>query len=169
MKKCINCKINFKIKANNQKYCSNKCKNEFLLISRNCDNCNKLLIKHRSLKNQKLVFCDNKCQSEFNYKSFINDWLNNKKLGIKKVGWQNQISNYIRRYMLERANYSCSNCNWNKLHEDGSSPLHIDHVDGNAINNNILNLRVLCPNCHSLTSTFGSRNKNSTRYNKSIR
>lgn len=26
---------------------------------------------------------------------------------------------------------------------------HLDHVDGNPFNNGLLNLRILCPNCHS--------------------
>lgn len=33
--------------------------------------------------------------------------------------------------------------------------LHIDHIDGDYTNNNIENLRYLCPNCHSQTKTFG--------------
>ena len=43
----------------------------------------------------------------------------------------------------------------------------IDHIDGDAYNNLKENLRVLCPNCHSLTKTFknvGSRK--STRVNR---
>lgn len=32
--------------------------------------------------------------------------------------------------------------------------LEIDHIDGNYLNNTLENLRFLCPNCHSQTSTF---------------
>lgn len=39
-------------------------------------------------------------------------------------------------------------------------PLQIHHVDGNSTNNKEENLEVLCPNCHSLTENFGSRNTN---------
>ncbi len=36
--------------------------------------------------------------------------------------------------------------------------LQLDHIDGDSTNNIIENLRLLCPNCHSQTSTFGGRN-----------
>jgi 5-methylcytosine-specific restriction endonuclease McrA len=37
-------------------------------------------------------------------------------------------------------------------------PLHIDHIDGDSENHNESNLTLLCPNCHSLTSTYGKLN-----------
>lgn len=38
--------------------------------------------------------------------------------------------------------------------------LELDHIDGSAGNNKISNLRLLCPNCHSLTSTYRGRSIN---------
>ena len=37
--------------------------------------------------------------------------------------------------------------------------LHLDHIDGNGGNWELENLRVLCPNCHSLTPTYCGRSK----------
>lgn len=37
--------------------------------------------------------------------------------------------------------------------------LHLDHVNGCATDNRLTNLRLLCPNCHSLTATYCGRNK----------
>jgi hypothetical protein len=37
--------------------------------------------------------------------------------------------------------------------------LHLDHTNGNHDDNRIENLRLLCPNCHSLTETYCGRNK----------
>lgn len=34
----------------------------------------------------------------------------------------------------------------------------LDHIDGNRYNNNLENLRIICPNCHSQTETFCSKN-----------
>jgi hypothetical protein len=36
--------------------------------------------------------------------------------------------------------------------------LQLDHIDGDEANNLLENLRILCPNCHSQTPTYGSKN-----------
>lgn len=42
--------------------------------------------------------------------------------------------------------------------------LHLDHIDGDPTNNEITNLRLLCPNCHSQTETYTGKNiKNTTK------
>lgn len=38
--------------------------------------------------------------------------------------------------------------------------LEIHHVDGHRTNNELDNLQLLCPNCHSYTSTFTRKNSN---------
>ena len=76
------------------------------------------------------------------------------------------LSAHIRRYLLEKANYTCEipGCGCNFINPyTNLSILQIHHIDGDATNNREENLQVLCPNHHAMTEHFGSRNKNSTR------
>ncbi|WP_432091268.1 HNH endonuclease [Streptomyces sp. NRRL F-5630] len=55
--------------------------------------------------------------------------------------------------------YACARCG-NPGHWDGEPlVLHIDHVNGDWHDNRAENLRYLCPNCHSLTETWGRRSR----------
>lgn len=37
-------------------------------------------------------------------------------------------------------------------------PIELDHIDGDRYNNELSNLRILCPNCHSQTDTNSGKN-----------
>lgn len=51
----------------------------------------------------------------------------------------------------------CEECGWAKQTGDGYLPLELDHINGDRYDNRLENLRVLCPNCHSLKPTHRGR------------
>ncbi|HSX19315.1 MAG TPA: HNH endonuclease signature motif containing protein [Candidatus Saccharimonadales bacterium] len=55
----------------------------------------------------------------------------------------------------------CEECGWAKMSDDGRLPLELDHINGDPRDNRLENLRVLCPNCHSLKPTHRGRNRKS--------
>jgi len=52
----------------------------------------------------------------------------------------------------------CEECGWKKVTTDGYLPLELDHINGDRRDNRLENLRILCPNCHSLKPTHRGRN-----------
>lgn len=114
------------------------------------------------VKRRPNIYCSNKCQQEYQYLKNIENW----KKGVLKgfSGKVKALAPWIRRYLFEKRGIKCCKCGWGERHPIDNLPLvEINHIDGNAENNNENNLEILCPNCHSRTSNFRARNKNSTR------
>lgn len=118
----------------------------------------------KKLNGYNTTFCSNECRKKYEeqqYAEYIERWKNGKEPGCTP---SYKIHKYVKRYLLEKYNNSCQECGWNKPNKyTGNIPLQIHHIDGDCTNNTEENLQLLCPNCHSLTENFGSRNKNSKR------
>ena len=162
----INKQVSIKLKGRPSKLKGRKVINRKLPISRK-------VLKQDNIKKNSIIstcvfcnkqwktkyirkFCSKNCQHEHIHKEYIKRWKNGKELGYKG---QCSTSKHIRRYIFEKYNNKCSKCGWSKLNPyTNSIPLHLEHKDGNANNNNESNLDLLCPSCHSLTSTYGVLN-----------
>lgn len=107
-------------------------------------------------------YCSIECQSEYKYNEFISRWLSGE---INGSGKCSKLSAYVVRYVLEKANYKCEECGFNKVHPRTGKPiLEIHHIDENPENSTVENLKVLCPNCHSFIDSKDSKKGNGRRY-----
>ena len=102
------------------------------------------------------LYCSNKCQKNYESRQRIKQWLEEGR------DWAGQVPDWAKRTLAELNGDCCSVC---KINEYNGLPitLECDHIDGNHTNNTIDNLRLICPNCHSQTSTYKNRNKGNGR------
>lgn len=118
----------------------------------NCPGCS------RKLAHSRKIYCTRKCEVKHKRNNYIQRWKAGKETGM--VGKNYALSKIVKRYLRDLFGDKCQQCGWNKVNEyTGIIPLQANHIDGNFMNTIESNLELLCPNCHSLTSTFGSSNK----------
>lgn len=116
-----------------------------------CTNCNKEY-KHGYSSTGK--YCSSRCAGEHKSKLHKEDWYAGKLKRIERLT--------LRRYLGEDRGYKCECCGiseWNGK----DITLQVDHVNGDAGDDSPNNLRLICPNCHSQSETFGGRNKGNGR------
>lgn len=86
---------------------------------------------------------------------------NNKKMLLNDILTEN--SNYnstkLKHRLIEEGvkEHKCEKCGNHKWLDD-LIPIELHHVNGNCRDNRLNNLQILCPNCHTLTDNYGSKN-----------
>ena len=116
-----------------------------------CLNCGK---EFDSSRNSKGKYCSISCQMKHIHNQYIEDWKNGK---VDGMSGPSGISRHLKTYLFEKYNNKCQICGWGEKNPHTNNiPLQIHHIDGDCTNNKEENLQLLCPNCHSLTETFGS-------------
>jgi len=154
-KTCINCQNLFDHKENT--FCSHSCAAIFNNLKRNkrkCLFCCKTL-NHSVAKK----YCSRECDDQHHLWVKIDGWL---------IDGKTSASNRLLRKMLSLLfGYKCSNtfCGLSDWHSQKIT-LEVDHINGNHEDSSINNIRLLCPNCHTLTPTYKNKNKGNGRHSR---
>lgn len=131
--------------------------------------------KSTILNKMKCLYCekitrnsDSICQRCQKTTIAIGRWLsgdNDATLNISKsTGMPVDTKKFVKAYLKETRGDCCEQCGFFGINPaTGNSIIQLEHVDGNCFNNHPDNLKLLCPNCHAMTPTYGSLNKGSGR------
>lgn len=153
-----NCKVCGRLYRNdNSLFCSEEC------ISKNtpkpihnvdCINCGDTV----QTKNPNRKFCSNECCA--NHK-------NKKRFRQIESGNINLPTRAYKKYLIYKHSEKCMECGWCEVNKTSNTiPIELEHIDGDSSNNKLDNLKLLCPNCHSLTPTYKALNKGKGRHKR---
>jgi hypothetical protein len=131
-------------------FCSSACSAKFNNVIRSkCNPIQNCRVCGKKLSRRNISIC-RKCKS-------ISDVEMRKKHG----GYIHSIT--LRSYYENQRGHICEECNlttWRKK----PITLNAHHIDGNTHNNKSENIKLICPNCHSQTPNFCSKNRGNGKY-----
>ncbi len=95
------------------------------------------------------IYCSATCQHQFKRKRKIEN------------GERGKVT--LKSYLLDIRERKCEVCGITEWMSK-PAPLELDHKDGDSANNELDNLRLICPNCHAQTENYKGRNKGRGRH-----
>lgn len=158
---CTHCNAPLEYESRHNKFCNQSCSASFHNEKKKkynyCIHCGSLAQGKNRKPNQK--YCSTKCQQAFVKEARYKEMLAGVSSGMKNAS--------IRKLLIEKHGAKCMSCDWDKINPTtGKCPIELEHVDGDSTNNSLDNLKLLCPNCHSLTPTYKALNKGKGRHSR---
>ena len=164
---CLHCGKEIKVgnlkpsEYNGRKFCDASCAASYNNLHRDkekkyCLNCGKEIPKQNK-------YCSQKCQHEYHQIEWEHQWLAGEADGNICSAWT-QVRDRVRTYLFKKYDSKCSVCGWGEINiYTGKVPLEVDHINGDPYDSSPDNVRLLCPNCHSLTRTYKGANRGNGR------
>jgi len=159
-KKCNECGCSLGWDKRRNKFCSSSC-------SATHSNQRRLITYRKHDKKKTCLFCKNEYNTKHKDSKWCSnnchhDWMREEKI---KNGTASHIA--VKTFLIKKHGASCMECGWDRINEHtGKVPIELEHIDGNSHNNTLENVKLLCPNCHSLTPTYKALNKGNGRYKR---
>ena len=152
MNKCLTCNK----KTNNPKFCCSSCSAKTTnKIPKRIKKISYCKLCNKETSSYKQIFCSKRCRGKFTIQQ-------NFKLMEQK------LKPFTKDYLLYKLGNQCQRC---KITDWNNEPITIqlEHIDGNSENNTKENLTLLCPNCHSQTTTYAAKNKGNGKKSRMIK
>lgn len=166
-----------KDKDNNVILCDYGCNKEANYILKNgkyccCSSCNKCEnIRNKNSKGVKKAYQEGRIDAKLIYQNKSEEskkrmnWIKGKVfLSIEDIEKSKYVSGesihrFIDTGVISNLKYKCQVCGNEGIWLGKTLALELHHINGKHYDNHISNLAFLCPNCHSQTENFRSRNR----------
>lgn len=132
------------------KFCSRLCKDSHQIIHKAfaCIYCGKMNNSRSTSRNK---YCNRTCcglhRKKLTMEAFILSDAKHKNPAL------------LRQCIVTERGNICEECKIPGIYNSKPITLQVHHIDGISTNNKPENLKILCPNCHTQTDNFGSKNK----------
>lgn len=143
----------YKRSSQKNKYCSNDCRATNFILKDEvvCPQCNQKFKR----TNSRQVHCSRTCS---------NQGRKGVKYGKGRPSCKVSRVRTLKQALIDLSGEKCSWCAQGPVWNGLPLTLQVDHINGDNTDDRLENLRILCPNCHTQTDTWGGRN--SGRYSK---
>lgn len=160
-KRCMGCDSPLPYNKRHHEFCNRSCSASYHNRDRirspiECRKCHTLF----KSESPSARFCSSPCAADYRGPGNTAKWLAGKCEG----GTWRGVSTFVKRWLIESYGNRCCLCGWCEINKKSDKvPVQVDHIDGDPENHRPENLRLLCPNCHSLTPNYGALNRGNGR------
>jgi ribosomal protein S26 len=152
--RCKFCNTAFEYSKRTNKFCGHSCAAAYN---------NKGVRRHGKSQKSECVNCGKEITNE----KYCNINCQKHHQMMEKIEGNTASSRTVKKYLIFKYGDKCQRCGWCEIHPiTGNVPIELEHIDGNHRNNNLNNVILLCPNCHSLTPTYKALNKGNGRHSR---